>query len=338
MSVTAPAGCSTSSLTWGAAVRSDGLIQFLLQLFGLGNLPLDAAHSALGTTVSDSCSLQFATEPQNVMVGQPVTASAFDPSGAPVSVDVVDASGQIVTGSTAPVTVALQNGGVATLGGTATQTASGGVATFADLTVSAAGSGFALSATSPGLAGATSTPFGAQNQATACSGPSCTTTAGNTQGSAQVLATAPGGTSGTLTESVNVQGEGPLTCGSYVSADPNTYDFMTTNQALSKTITITITDPQGQLPPVGRVLATQQICFQASYDFIQQGGGLAPQGTLPDGSTVFTGLLPSCNDPNSGPCHDRASDALMTDPASPTGYDIVLVASIPAAPGDPRMN
>src|SRR5262249_18563879 len=58
------------------------------------------------------------------------------------------------------VTVALGNNpGGGTLGGTTTVTVSGGVATFADLSVSQAGTGYTLTASAPGLAGATSARF-----------------------------------------------------------------------------------------------------------------------------------------------------------------------------------
>src|SRR5665213_1835329 len=58
--------------------------------------------------------------------------------------------------------------------------------------------------------------------------------------------------------------------------------------------------------------------------------------TTPDG-TVYTGLLPNCPVAGGGPCHNRSQDKLVIDSASPVGYDIVLVANIPAATGDPRM-
>jgi hypothetical protein len=86
------------------------------------------------------------------------------------------------------------------------------------------------------------------------------------------------------------------------------------------------------------VLATQQICFEAPYTFTVRGGGSATPTTLPDGSPGFIGLLPSCNDVSSGPCHDRQSDTTVTDHGNRFDFDIVLVANIPAAPGDPRMN
>jgi hypothetical protein len=336
MSVQAPPACSNAAVTWGAAARSDKQIATL----GVGNLTLESEKSSLAMAVDDSCHLQYQTQPHSVNVGQTITGTDYDQTGSPVSVEVLDANDALVTSSTAAVTVALvSNPGSATLGGTTTQNAAGGVATFSDLTLDQPGTGYTLGASSTGgISPVTSAPFDAQNAGTQCAGSTCTVTASNTQGGTQVTATGPGGTSGELTDSFNVPGEPPVTCGSYVSADPNTYDILTTNPNLSKVVTITITDPQGVLPPANRVLGTQQICLQAPYDFIVNGGGMAVQSTLPDGTTVYTGLLPGCADPNSGPCHNRPQDSTPADPSSPTGYDIVLVADLPAAPGDPRMN
>jgi hypothetical protein len=356
MSVHAPPACSSATPTWNATAQATGLIGLILHLLGINNLPLDSAHSSLATTVNDSCSVSFTQEPNNVIVGQPITGSSYDTTGPPVVATVTDASGVQMAGIS--VTAALvSNPSSATLGGTKAQTTgAGGAATFADLTVNLSGTGYTMSATAAttGSPSATSTPFDAQNAAAACSGASCSTTAGNTQGTAQITATGPNGTSGTLTESVNVPTEPPLSCAGYTSADPNTYDFLTTNSALNKVVTITIKQPIGTFPtfdptdtdfPFGDgdgdyddVLVTQKICFEAPYSFTVSGGGSATPTTLPDGSPGFIGLLPNCNDPNSGPCHDRAHDSAPADPSSPILYDIVLVANIPAAPGDPRMN
>ena len=138
--------------------------------------------------------------------------------------------------------------------------------------------------------------------------------------------------------------------------DPNTYEFFSTDENLNKVVTITITDPIGAPPydprdtdgfkkPGGDgdndyddVLWNSQICFQAPYEFTVRGGGLASSSTLPDGETVFTGLLPDCTPSGTGPCHNRKQDSVPRDKNSPVGYDIVLIADIPAAPGDPRMN
>jgi len=75
-------------------------------------------------------------------------------------VAVQEALGNTVISATALVTVAIgTNPSGGTLSGTLTQSAVSGVATFGDLSINAAGSGYTLTTTASGVAGATSAPF-----------------------------------------------------------------------------------------------------------------------------------------------------------------------------------
>ena len=77
-----------------------------------------------------------------------------------MTVRIEDASGNLVTGDTRSVTVALgSNPGGSTLSGTKTVSAVGGVATFSTLSLNNAGNGYTLSASASGLTGATSSAF-----------------------------------------------------------------------------------------------------------------------------------------------------------------------------------
>ncbi len=77
-----------------------------------------------------------------------------------VTVRVMDEAGDVVTASTATISLALgANPGGATLGGTLSRAAVAGVATFNNLTVNQAGAGYTLTASSNGLTGATSNAF-----------------------------------------------------------------------------------------------------------------------------------------------------------------------------------
>jgi hypothetical protein len=340
MNVNSAPACSTVNTAWTSA----------------GSIPLDAANSQLATSVLDGpCHLKFDAQPQSIVVGQPITTAAYTPTGptaGPFTVDVLDANNQLVTGSAAPVTVTIgQNPGGASLSGSATVQAVGGVASFQGLSLNEQGNGYTLVASSSGMASGTSAQFDAQGQGTQCSGSGCTLTATTTQGSGQVAATGSNAT-GALVGSVNAPGDAALACGSYQTADPNTYEFFSVDYNLQKVVTLDITDPLGSLPhydagdtngfttPGGDgdndyddVLWNQQICFQAPYPFTQRGGGYP---TPVNG--MYTGLLPDCTAQITGPCHNRSADSAPRDPASPTGYDIKLVADIPAAVGDPRMN
>ena len=78
----------------------------------------------------------------------------------PVTVDVLDAKGNLVTDEPVDVTLSLSGGDPgATLGGTKTQTSVNGVAIFDDLFVRKAGSGYQLTASGGGLQTDTSAAF-----------------------------------------------------------------------------------------------------------------------------------------------------------------------------------
>jgi hypothetical protein len=97
--------------------------------------------------------LLFHQQPTNVQAGNPITP--------PVTVQVFDINGNLVTDQPRDVTLTLSGGSAgATLGGTTTQTSSGGVATFDDLTVDKVGAAYLLNATATGVPhGDTSDPF-----------------------------------------------------------------------------------------------------------------------------------------------------------------------------------
>ncbi|MGH7638755.1 MAG: hypothetical protein ACREOK_13990 [Gemmatimonadaceae bacterium] len=83
-------------------------------------------------------------------------------AGANLSIEVAieDASGDLVTGSSAPVTLTLgANPGSATLEGDLTVNAVNGLATFSDVRIARAAQGYTLLASSPGLTSATSEAF-----------------------------------------------------------------------------------------------------------------------------------------------------------------------------------
>jgi hypothetical protein len=94
----------------------------------------------------------FTTQPGNGVAGSPLATQ-------PV-VKVQDVNGNVMTTSTASVTVAIgTNSGNGALAGTATVNAVNGVATFSGLSISTAGNGYTLTASSTGLTGATSSTF-----------------------------------------------------------------------------------------------------------------------------------------------------------------------------------
>ena len=171
-----------------------------------------------------------------------------------------------------------------------------------------------------------------------CSAPcsknaSCTAAIKNSGGGVNIAAGS-GTTAGSVQAAANTSTLTPLNCAGYTSADPNVYDFLTPEDR-TKVVTLTITDPAIALTgTINTILAKQQICLDAPYDFTTASGGKAPS----DGSGGFIGLMQTCTLRTVGPCHNRGADKAVKDPNSPIGYDLVLVANIPSGlPGDPHM-
>jgi hypothetical protein len=139
--LTIPAGQSTASFTYTGV--------------GLGGATLSAAASGYRSGsehVGASAQLVFSKQPPGGRAGSVMTSAP--------AVEVVDGKGSPLTSGTYPVTLKLAaNPAGAVLTGTTSATSVGAVATFASLGVSKAGSGYTLSASSPGLTSVTSSPF-----------------------------------------------------------------------------------------------------------------------------------------------------------------------------------
>jgi len=124
------------------AITSSGLL--------LATAPLLACTD--GATRPKASGMEFTVQPVSVAVGSPLAP-------APVLV-VRDEDGNVVVDWEDPVTVTLSGGGPgASLGGTSTRTPVAGTFVFDDLTISAPGDGFSLTALSGGLPQAQSVPF-----------------------------------------------------------------------------------------------------------------------------------------------------------------------------------
>lgn len=323
----APSRCGGNFTRW-LTVASGGLFGELLSLDPGSNLT---------TTVTCASALKFGTQPTDSLVGSVITASANNTSGPPVTVDIVDSTGNTVD-SSAPVTIALGNNpSGATLGGTTTENAVHGVATFSNLTLNQPDNGYTLVASSSGLSNNTSSSFDENNNATDCPAAQTCTNTLSTSSTSLSVAVGSGATDAMLTESVNIGT--PLSpnpgCAAYQPRSPDTYEFVVSAADRAKSVTWTVknTTTDGF-----------RVCFGAPYEFnvIDPTTGEAepaPAGTLPDGSPGFVGLLPACvvgnvNIPNQGPCVQSLVD--QEDANSTSGLDAVATITIPAGlPGDP---
>ena len=118
---------------------------------GIGTVNAANLANAWPGSVGPASKLAFTTEPgSSYASGAAIT----------VKVSVEDSNGNLITGDTSSITLALSGGtGGATLGGTKTVSAVAGVATFSNLTVDKVGSGYMLNATDGALTGAASTAF-----------------------------------------------------------------------------------------------------------------------------------------------------------------------------------
>jgi hypothetical protein len=99
---------------------------------------------------------------QLVFTVQPTTAVADHQITPAVKVTVEDAAGNVVTGATGSVTVAITAGtgtSGATLGGSTTAALVNGVASFGTLYINASGTGYTVTATTSGVPAAASIPF-----------------------------------------------------------------------------------------------------------------------------------------------------------------------------------
>jgi len=111
-----------------------------------------ATSRVFDVRAGDPAALAFVVQPSSAVAGSPIAPA--------IEVEVQDALGNRVPTASLPVTLALGNNpGGDTLSGARVVNALGGVAAFGDVSLSRAGSGYTLTADSPGLAGATSAAF-----------------------------------------------------------------------------------------------------------------------------------------------------------------------------------
>jgi hypothetical protein len=257
------------------------------------------------------CSLIFATQPQDVQVGSPITGAQANPSGPPVTIFVRDRGGH-PTKAAIRVTIRLGTAPAgAQLSGTRTVTSVNGVARFTDLSVNAPGR-YTLTATSPAAvpaAASTSQPFvAAQGLASCANDAPCTasaTTTGIVPGSRPPtrytnsvrVAARPNPAvrddSGTLSVSYDV---GPdIACRGYSFASPDREAVLGPNR--EKRVVSTVS--KALLDATGRTPSSLRTCLLAPYRFnlgLPLIGGTARNvGDVDrDGNTDYLGLLPNC--------------------------------------------
>jgi hypothetical protein len=287
--------CAAGTYQWSVVAKQSN------DFNGSGN-DMTLSNGPIRSTVTAGCALKFTTQPQDARVGETISGTAFDPAGPAVAVSVVDGDGNVITTSTAPVTVALGLGAPAgaTLSGTKTVNAVAGVARFTDLKINLSGS-YTLAATSPGLTAGTSSSFSIEDVATFCAATDADCTTGNvpypSNGRSNVNATAHGTAAGYLTLSFRPASQ--LDCAGYAENAGNV--TLVTGPDRTKLLTFTIDKTDMNATPSNGA-AQLEMCFGAPYLFTTKSGGQA-----------MTGLLPDCGTP---PCvvsrkKDQAGDGII---------------------------
>ena len=157
----APTGVPLGSLA--AFHASSGVATFSnLGLFSVaGNYTIKAADAKFTAVTSAPFAITPAAAAKLVFLQGPTNETAGAKFTPTVTVQVQDAYGNVITGDTSNVTMAIADGtnpAAVTLGGTLTQAAAKGVATFGDLAINTAGR-YRLSATDGSLTAVLSSPF-----------------------------------------------------------------------------------------------------------------------------------------------------------------------------------
>jgi hypothetical protein len=240
---------------------------------------LNQAHSSLTTNLTGTCHLGFAftAQPANAQVATAMSTLTFDPSGPPVSVQVLDGNGDPIPTSTIPVTVSiLNNAGGGTLAGTLTVNAIGGTASFPGISIDKAGLGYTLSAgtTVAAIDAGASGPFNIANVGKKCSAAACSSGT-VTQGITSASEVASAGADGDLL-SLYVAVE-PLDCPGY----QETSSVVTFDVSGSRTKSVTII-----LPKAGLKANDLRVCFASPNAFVDRSGATVNLGLLPDCSAA----------------------------------------------------
>ena len=264
--------CPTGTYTWSIVAKQANNFSG-----DPGNdLTLDAANSSLTTSLTGACHLGFgfSSQPASAQVGVSITSVTYDPSAPPVAIEILDGNGDLISSSTAPVTLSiLSNPGGGSLGGTTTLNAIGGTATFPGISIDRSGLGYTLRAGTSTVAidAAASAPFNVADVGKQCpAGPCSSGTV--SQGGTKASELASAGSAGDLL-SLYVSVE-PLDCPNYTETSAVvTFDV---TGSRTKSVTITIPKSPGLKP------AKLRVCFGSPTAFVDRVGATVNLGLLPD--------------------------------------------------------
>jgi hypothetical protein len=157
---TNPGGGSLSGTTTVSAVAGVASFSGLSIDKSGGGYTLTATATGLQSAACGPFTISGGTASQLVFAVQPSTVAAASAITPQVEVAAHDAFGNVATGFTGTVTIAIANNpGSGTLSGTSAVAAVAGVAAFNNLSINNTGTSYTLSAAATGPTGATSSPF-----------------------------------------------------------------------------------------------------------------------------------------------------------------------------------
>ncbi len=163
LAITTGTGTPGATLSGIASVRAvAGVATFTVLNIDRAGTGYTLSASAPGVTGAVTAPFDIAVGPPSVLVFtvQPSSSIAGASIAPAVQVSVEDGSGNLVSGYSGTITIALfDNPGASSLGGTTSVPVVGGIATFPDLSLDKAGTGYTLIVTATDLSGATSDPF-----------------------------------------------------------------------------------------------------------------------------------------------------------------------------------
>jgi hypothetical protein len=274
---------------------------------GIKDFILDVAGSDLLVSPVGRCHLAFSTPPASAEFGsstatqsEPITGTAYDPSGPSVAVEVLDGAGQRITTSGAPIALTLGGGtagaGLALNGSSnVTSAAVQGLATFSVLTIDRAGFDYTLTASSAGLDPAVSGPFNIALVGQICTGGTCDSPATSNGSNTETGAVHATDVPPNLELAMAWTGDDPCAGTGYVPVMPDTITVLALDGGEPATgVTLEITLVIFKQTLAGRKLANLKVCFATDV----------PGKTFIDtnGAQVTQGLLPACSITNSLNC------------------------------------
>jgi hypothetical protein len=238
--------------------------------------------------------LVFTRQPASAQVGESISSSAYNPTGNPVQVTVVDENNQVVTTFIGTITLSLKsNPGNGVLSGILERNVSEGRAEFPDISLNQSGFGYRLHAVACPFCGsflrggepvnpADSRKFDIVDVVKECDAGPCESGVVTDGDTSAHMETSAGDPNDMLFFSVS---PGQLNCALY----RETSSLVTFEVTGPRTKTITV-----EVPRTGaRTPSSYQVCYSSPNTFSDRNGQLVNKGLLPD-------CVPTTNDP--APC------------------------------------